>query len=261
MGAGGRAVGRFSNVNEGGWGLIGVVSACQNFWLPGGQIYGFSIGAFVHDLGHGFGLFHPFPDNNPDWLTSVMGFHWNYATQRSDPAWGLANADRTILAPSRFFPTGAEVGCGAPAWSSTTTYQNGDTVTSPCTNQQLACSAGEMYKTFTWQCVASVPSWCSSFQPGSNQNYNNIWARGTECSTGSNKCASAAWSASATYQNGSVVTANCSHQHIACSASEMNQNFAWQCVAAVPSWCSSFAPGSNHNYLNIWDQVEQCTAL
>jgi hypothetical protein len=235
-----------------------VVGACANSWLPSGQIYGFSIGALVHEVGHAFGLMHPFPDTNPDWGTSVMGGHWNYATRRNDPTWGLANADRTILAPSRFFPTGATNGCGAPAWSSTATYQNGATVTSPCTYQQLSCSASEMYKTYTWQCVAQVPAWCSSFQPGSNQNYANIWTQLSECSTGSNRCSSAPWSSSATYQNGSVARATCTSQQIACSADEMKDNFAWQCVASVPSWCSTFKPGSNQNYLHIWDQVERC---
>jgi hypothetical protein len=68
---------------------------CRDVWFPNGQIYGFGVGAAIHELGHGFNLPHP-PDGSPDWSTSIMGSHWNY------PATGLSDSDRAILASSPF---------------------------------------------------------------------------------------------------------------------------------------------------------------
>ena len=68
---------------------------CRNSWFPSGRIYGFGVGAAIHELGHGFNLPHP-PDDSPDWPITVMGHHWNY------PDTGLSDRDRAILAGSPF---------------------------------------------------------------------------------------------------------------------------------------------------------------
>lgn len=69
---------------------------CRSIWLPSGQIYGFGVGAAIHELGHGFDLPHP-PEGSRDWPITVMGYHWNY------PNTGLSDRDRSILATSPFF--------------------------------------------------------------------------------------------------------------------------------------------------------------
>ncbi len=73
-----------------------IKGTCQESWLPSGKIYGFGVGAAVHELGHAFDLPHP-PDGSPDWETTVMGCHWNY------PHTGLSGRDKAILASSPFF--------------------------------------------------------------------------------------------------------------------------------------------------------------
>lgn len=74
----------------------GIVATCEG-WRTSGNIYGFGIGAAIHELGHGFNLPHP-PEGSPDWPITVMGYHWNY------PRTGLGNLDRSILAISHMFP-------------------------------------------------------------------------------------------------------------------------------------------------------------
>jgi Polysaccharide deacetylase len=79
------------------------------------------------------------------------------------------------------------------------------------------------------------------------------------CGTsGGGNCGAPAWSGSATYANGSIVTASCSVQFLDCSAAEVGHLFAWKCIGADPNWCSQFQPGSNQNYNGIWSQQEQC---
>jgi hypothetical protein len=73
-----------------------IVATCQG-WKDSGLIYGFGIGAAIHELGHGFNLPHP-PDGSPDWEITVMGHHWNY------PRTGLSDLDRSILAVSHYYP-------------------------------------------------------------------------------------------------------------------------------------------------------------
>jgi hypothetical protein len=71
-------------------------------------------------------------------------------------------------------------------------------------------------------------------------------------------CNAPAWSASATYSNGSIATANCTAAFLDCSSAELGHKFAWRCTGADPAWCSQFQPGSTQNYNGIWTQLEQC---
>ena len=72
-----------------------VPATCRDVWLPSGRIYGYGVGAAIHELGHAFDLPHP-PDGSPDWEITVMGAHWNY------PDTGLSDRDRAMLASSPF---------------------------------------------------------------------------------------------------------------------------------------------------------------
>jgi Polysaccharide deacetylase len=72
---------------------------------------------------------------------------------------------------------------------------------------------------------------------------------------GGGNCNAPAWSGSATYSNGSIVTANCTATFLQCSSAEVGHSFAWQCVGADPNWCHQFAPGGNDNYNGIWNQL------
>jgi hypothetical protein len=74
--------------------------------------------------------------------------------------------------------------CDSESWSSAASYQSGDVVTAACSYSHLECSPSDLGKTFAWECVATVPSWCTAYEPGTGANYNHIWAKIDTCPFG-----------------------------------------------------------------------------
>ncbi len=134
-----------------------------------------------------------------------------------------------------------------------------------CGANEACDAANQCVSTCTPATCASVGAQCGSVSDGCGGTLDcGSCGSGQSCNASnqcesSGNCGAPGWSSSVSYSAGSIVVSNCTYQHLACGAADMNQTFAWQCTAIVPAWCSSFEPGSAANYNGVWTKLEQCS--